>query len=228
MPHPQPQISRSKRALIMAAAVDLLLANGYERTSMDAVAAKAGVSKTTVYAHFSDKLELFHAVMAEAASDFALDLGSVVESRSVADPQEQLIIALIEVVKAASAPQLTAYFRVLISEIDRRSELQAIFERVQSGMPDVIRILASLIVEVADTRGYLVEDPERYAALLIRLTAPGTQFDTLVANFRPSDELLAAHIRLIVDIFFDGIGPKDNAERVAALPPVYVYPIRTL
>ncbi|AOS39329.1 hypothetical protein PHLH3_10710 [Pseudomonas sp. St386] len=228
MPHPQPQISRPKRALIMAAAVDLLLANGYERTSMDAVAAKAGVSKTTVYAHFSDKLELFHAVMAEAASDFAFDLGSVVESRSVADPQEQLIIALIEVVKAASAPQLTAYFRVLISEIDRRSELQAIFERVQSGMPDVIRILASLIVEVANTRGYRVEDPERYATLLIRLTAPGTQFDTLVANFRPSDELLAAHIRLIVDIFFDGIGPKNNEAKVATLPPVYVYPIRTL
>ncbi|AEA67129.1 hypothetical protein AK973_1241 [Pseudomonas brassicacearum] len=195
---------------------------------MDAVAAKAGVSKTTVYAHFSDKLELFHAVMAEAASDFAFDLGSVVESRSVADPQEQLIIALIEVVKAASAPQLTAYFRVLISEIDRRSELQAIFERVQSGMPDVIRILASLIVEVANTRGYRVEDPERYATLLIRLTAPGTQFDTLVANFRPSDELLAAHIRLIVDIFFDGIGPKNNEAKVATLPPVYVYPIRTL
>jgi len=228
MPHPRIQTSRSKRELIMAASVDLLLANGYERTSMDAVAAKAGVSKTTVYAHFSDKLKLFHAVMAEAASDFAIDLGCVVENRSVADPQEQLIIALIEVVKAASAPQLTAYFRVLIAELDRRSELQAIFEQVQSGMPDVIRILASLIVEVATTRGYRVEDPERYAALLIRLTAPGTQFDTLVSNFRPSDELLAAHVRLIVSIFFDGIGPKDGGEKVAALPPVYVYPIRTI
>jgi AcrR family transcriptional regulator len=228
MPRPQIQISRSKRELIMAAAVDLLLANGYERTSMDAVAAKAGVSKTTVYAHFSDKLKLFHAVMAEAASDFAIDLGCVVESRSVADPQEQLIIALIEVVKAASAPQLTAYFRVLIAELDRRSELQAIFEQVQSGMPDVIRILASLIVEVANTRGYRVEDPERYAALLIRLTAPGTQFDTLVSNFRPPDELLAAHVRIIVSIFFDGIGPKDGGGKVATLPPVYVYPIRTI
>lgn len=225
MPRPQIQISRSKRELIMAAAVDLLLANGYERTSMDAVAAKAGVSKTTVYAHFSDKLKLFHAVMAEAASDFAIDLGCVVENRSVADPQEQLIIALIEVVKAASAPQLTAYFRVLIAELDRRSELQAIFEQVQSGMPDVIRILASLIVEVATTRGYRIEDPERYAALLIRLTAPGTQFDTLVSNFRPSDELLAAHVRLIVSIFFDGIGPKDSDEKVAALPSAYLYPI---
>lgn len=228
MPHPQIQIPRSKRELIMAAAVDLLLANGYERTSMDAVAAKAGVSKTTVYAHFSDKLELFHAVMAEAASDFALDLGSVVESRSVADPQEQLTIALFEVVKAASAPQLTAYFRVLIAEIDRRNELRAIFEQVQLGMPDVVRILSSLIVKVAESRGYVIEAPERYATLLVRMTAPGTQFETLVSNFRPPDELLEEHVRLIVRIFFDGIGPKDAKEKVATLPPAYEYPIRTM
>lgn len=228
MPHPQIQIPRSKRELIMAAAVDLLLANGYERTSMDAVAAKAGVSKTTVYAHFSDKLELFHSVMAEAASDFALDLSSMVESRSVADPLEQLAIALFEVVKAASVPQLTAYFRVLIAEIDRRNELRAIFEQVQLGMPDVVRILSSLIVKVADSRGYVIEDPERYATLLVRMTAPGTQFDTLVSSFRPSDELLEGHVRLIVHIFFDGIGPKGDKEKVAKLPPDYEYPIRTM
>ncbi|MUO78873.1 TetR family transcriptional regulator [Agrobacterium vitis] len=226
MPHPRNKNSRSKRELIMAAAVDLLLANGYERTSMDAVAAKAGVSKTTVYAHFSDKLELFHAVMTHAASDFALDLGSVVESRSVADPLEQLTSVLLEVVKAASAPELTAYFRVLIAEIDRRSELQAMSEQVQSDMPDVIRIIASLIVKVAATRGYVVEDPERYATLLVRMTAPGTQFDILVANFRPSDEILAAHIGLIVRIFFDGIGPKDSDTKAVNLPPLYLYPIR--
>lgn len=225
MSRPRVQTSRSKRELVMAAAVDLLLANGYERTSMDGIAAKAGVSKTTVYAHFSDKLELFHAVMAQAASDFTIDLGNVLDNPSAADPEEQLAIVLIEVVKAASAPQLTAYFRVIIAEIDRRSELQAISDQVQSGMPDVIRILASLIVKVADARGFVVDEPERYAALLVRMTAPGTQFDTLVANFRPSDEVLEAHLRLVVRIFFNGIGPKKGEGKVAALPPGYVYPM---
>jgi TetR/AcrR family transcriptional regulator, mexJK operon transcriptional repressor len=220
------QNPRSKREFVMAAAVDLLLANGYERTSMDAIAAKAGVSKTTVYAHFSDKLQLFHAVMTKAASDFALDLSSVMDSQIVADPEEQLKIVLLEVVKAASAPELTAYFRVLIAEIDKRSELESISEQVQLRMPDVIRILASLIAKVANERGYNIQDPERYATLLVRLTAPGTQFDALVSNFRPPEELLAAHVRLIVDLFFDGIGPKNGEEKVAALPPIYVYPIQ--
>ncbi|WP_429923049.1 hypothetical protein [Agrobacterium vitis] len=99
-------------------------------------------------------------------------------------------------------------------------------DQVQSDMPDVIRIIASLIVKVATSRGYVVEDPERYATLLVRMTAPGTQFDILVANFRPSDEILAAHIGLIVSIFFDGIGPKDSDTKVVNLPPLYLYPIR--
>jgi hypothetical protein len=91
-------------------------------------------------------------------------------------------------------------------------------------MPDVIRIIAPLIAEVAKARGYDIEYPERYATLLIRLTAPGTQFDTLVTNFRPSNELLEAHVRLIVRIFFDGIGPKGAGGKALALPPFYVFP----
>lgn len=55
---------RSKRGSILDAAVELFLELGFDQTSMDAVAARAGVSKTTVYAHFGDKLELFRAVIA--------------------------------------------------------------------------------------------------------------------------------------------------------------------
>src|SRR2546426_11426938 len=48
-----------KRAAILEAAKCLFLSGGYEGTSMDAVAAEAGVSKLTVYNHFSDKETLF-------------------------------------------------------------------------------------------------------------------------------------------------------------------------
>ncbi len=48
-----------KRAAILGAAQDLFVANGFEHTSMDAVATRAGVSKLTVYSHFGDKASLF-------------------------------------------------------------------------------------------------------------------------------------------------------------------------
>jgi len=48
-----------KRAAILEAAKTLFLSRGFGATSMDAVAAGAGVSKLTVYNHFSDKDTLF-------------------------------------------------------------------------------------------------------------------------------------------------------------------------
>lgn len=48
-----------KRAAILDAAQDLFTEHGFEHTSMDAVASRAGVSKLTVYSHFGDKATLF-------------------------------------------------------------------------------------------------------------------------------------------------------------------------
>lgn len=52
----------AKRAAILDAGKRLFLESGFERTSMDAIAAAAGVSKITVYSHFQDKDTLFRAV----------------------------------------------------------------------------------------------------------------------------------------------------------------------
>lgn len=48
-----------KRAAILEAAKKLFPIKGFDGTSMDAVAAEAGVSKLTVYSHFRDKESLF-------------------------------------------------------------------------------------------------------------------------------------------------------------------------
>ena len=52
-----------KRQAILDAAKTLFLSKGYANTSMDAVAAEAGVSKLTVYSHFNDKETLFSAAV---------------------------------------------------------------------------------------------------------------------------------------------------------------------
>ena len=60
-----------KRAQIMAAASRLFLELGFERATVDAIAAAAGVSKLTVYSHFADKEGLFRAlIVAKCAEHF--------------------------------------------------------------------------------------------------------------------------------------------------------------
>jgi TetR/AcrR family transcriptional regulator, mexJK operon transcriptional repressor len=60
--------SEGKRAAVLDAAETLFLAEGYERTSVDAIAAWAGVSKRTVYDHYADKATIFLRVL-ERVSD---------------------------------------------------------------------------------------------------------------------------------------------------------------
>ncbi|RRR95837.1 TetR/AcrR family transcriptional regulator [Glycomyces terrestris] len=57
--------STQKRTAILSAARELFLTEGFDRSSVDAVAARAGVSKRTVYDYFGDKQTLLHAVFDE-------------------------------------------------------------------------------------------------------------------------------------------------------------------
>lgn len=58
----------AKREAILEAAKRLFLCNGYDGSSMEAIASEAGVSKLTVYSHFTDKETLFsEAVKAKCA-----------------------------------------------------------------------------------------------------------------------------------------------------------------
>ncbi|MFI0976369.1 TetR/AcrR family transcriptional regulator [Streptomyces sp. NPDC021093] len=55
--------STRKRAAILSAARELFLSDGFDRTSVDAIAARAEVSKRTVYDYFGDKQTLLRAVV---------------------------------------------------------------------------------------------------------------------------------------------------------------------
>ncbi|GLY94599.1 TetR/AcrR family transcriptional regulator [Actinoplanes sp. NBRC 103695] len=68
MPSPSKALregSAVKRAAILTAARELFLSDGFDRTSVDAVSARAGVSKRTVYDYFGDKQTLLQAVVAD-------------------------------------------------------------------------------------------------------------------------------------------------------------------
>ena len=57
-----------KRSSIKRAALKLFLRNGYEGTSVDDIAADAGVAKQTVYSHFRDKETLFRTLVGDLAN----------------------------------------------------------------------------------------------------------------------------------------------------------------
>jgi TetR/AcrR family transcriptional regulator of autoinduction and epiphytic fitness len=59
------RLTDRKRAAVLAAAIEEFLAAGFDATSMDRIAARAGVSKRTVYNHFPSKEALFAAILCQ-------------------------------------------------------------------------------------------------------------------------------------------------------------------
>jgi TetR/AcrR family transcriptional regulator of autoinduction and epiphytic fitness len=59
------RLTDRKRIAIIDAAIAEFRANGFEATSMDKIAATAGVSKRTVYNHFPGKDELFSEILTQ-------------------------------------------------------------------------------------------------------------------------------------------------------------------
>ncbi len=70
MTPPPARLTDRKRDAIVEAAIDEFRDNGFEITSMDRIAARAEVSKRTVYNHFPSKEELFAEIMERLWSRF--------------------------------------------------------------------------------------------------------------------------------------------------------------
>lgn len=116
-----------KRASIIAAATDLFTRSGYGAVSMDAIAAKAGVSKRTVYTHFPGKDVLFAAVMTrhcgKVSGGDAWELDPEVEPRKMLTDRGRRFLRLI------TSPEAVALFRTVTAEAERFPELgRAFFE----------------------------------------------------------------------------------------------------
>lgn len=80
---PDPRIERSRR-LILSAALDMLGELGYGGLTIEGVAARAGVGKSTIYRHWDGKLELIEDAVRLFRPDVAPPAGGPVRDRVVA------------------------------------------------------------------------------------------------------------------------------------------------
>jgi TetR/AcrR family transcriptional regulator, mexJK operon transcriptional repressor len=158
----EPRSIRKRRA-ILEAATTLFLRNGYRGTSMDEIAARAAVSKQTVYKHFADKEALFSAIVTaavDAAGDPVLeDTTTLAESDDLAADLRALARRQLG---SVLQPQLMQLRRLVIGEANRFPELgHAFYER---GAGRSTAALAAAL-ERLTARGLLrAHDPELAAA----------------------------------------------------------------
>lgn len=119
----------SKRQQILDGARAVFADQGYERASVDAIAARAGVSKATVYNHFADKQALFVAAVVELCDGLSGAVERCVPE-PVGDVAEVLQAIGERLMNVALSPPVVSLHRQAIAEAERIPEIgRMVFER---------------------------------------------------------------------------------------------------
>ncbi len=109
------------RQRILHVATELFLAEGYGSTSIEAVAARAGISKRTLYHRFDDKAALFAAVVHAIIEQIRPPAGvPLVEGTTLREVLRRLAGMIL---RAALSPQAIALHRLVMAESARFPEL---------------------------------------------------------------------------------------------------------
>ncbi|MFM0336754.1 TetR/AcrR family transcriptional regulator [Paraburkholderia fungorum] len=107
------RLTDRKRAAVISAAIEEFLAAGYDATSMDRIAARASVSKRTVYNHFPSKEALFAAILRQLWE--ASDTGEAPAYSSQRPLREQLLQLLLKKLSLLNDESFLALARVAIA-----------------------------------------------------------------------------------------------------------------
>lgn len=133
-------MSEDKLSAIFEAALELFAAHGYEKATMDGIAAKAKVAKGTIFYHYKSKEELFNH-MIKRGIDRLIDTISD-ELSTEADP----LVKLKEVIRVQTTllynhPQ---FFRILLSEVWGQQERQTM---IWEGLSAYFRLLEGVVAD---------------------------------------------------------------------------------
>jgi len=137
--------SAEKRQQILNSSGELFLTSGYSGCSMEMVAKHSGVSKQTVYSHFSNKEALFLAVIEDKCEEYQLD------DRHLEGADYSLLQVLrergLQIVKLLHDDQVIAIYRVIIGEVNSNPRVAELF--YQAGPKHSLEYLAKCFLKFA-------------------------------------------------------------------------------
>lgn len=201
-----------KQADILNAAHALFMEQGYGATSMDAIAASAGVSKRTIYSHFESKDGLFSAMMDVACARIGgADFAEGEDPEPTTCPRAFLERYGLGFVSIINSPEGLSVFRIVIHEAARFPDLVAAFYR--SGPARIERDLVAYLEAFAAAGAMRVDDPTYAAWLFVSMLKGRPHFERLLAMAEePTPAEAAAFVARVVDDFLKIYGAPTTVE----------------
>lgn len=194
----------AKRQAILDAAKILFLSHGYANTSMDAVASEAGVSKLTVYSHFTDKETLFSAAVVAKCEEqlpplfFELPEGTAVENvlLNIARGFHHLI----------NSDESVNLHRLIMALGVQDPKLSLIF--FEAGPQRMVQGMERLLTQIHDSGVLNIDLPRNAAEHFFCLIKGAGNFRLLYGCGEPlSEEASQSHIEEVVGLFMRAYKP---------------------
>ena len=193
-----------KRAAILEAAKHLFASQGLAETSMEAIAAEAGVSKLTLYSHFSRKEDLFQQAVTAKCEEhsppaaFEFKPGEPLRARLLA-----IADGFVGLVMSEDAMNL---YRMMAAEARGQGRLGKLF--YDAGPRRTLEQFAQLLITAHRAGEVEVHDPQRAAAHFFCLLKGTNHLRVMMGErTRPKRAETQAHIRDAVDVFLRAYAP---------------------
>ncbi|MBX7484135.1 TetR/AcrR family transcriptional regulator [Qipengyuania qiaonensis] len=146
----------AKREAVLTAAAKSFFEHGYAGSSIEQIAADAGVSKVTVYNRFGDKRSLFAAAVERECEQMRESM-KVPEIPS-GDLRDRLTAIAEAMVAFLSRPKMIQFERRVAAETEHEPAVGAAF--LAAGPHRMMRAFAALLAAMHDNGEIQVENPE--------------------------------------------------------------------
>jgi TetR/AcrR family transcriptional regulator, mexJK operon transcriptional repressor len=208
-------VSERKRDAIARAALTLFTIDGYERTSVDAIATEAGVSKRTVYSHYGDKETLFLSVVRETYEGMLTRISEIVDhvpwdrdlgaalTRCVTDITRSIV----------RSPERATLARLLITEAPHFPDVIDLLHT-----REIAPLIAVPLERLAATGQLTVTDGKQAAEHLAALTFGQVSTRSLMGTVPLGEEETARLITGGVQVFLRAYAPASASPAAAESP----------
>ncbi len=205
MPTPrrtQQERRAATRAALLVAATDAFGRDGYVGTSLDDVAAEAGVTKGAIYSNFDGKIDLFIAVVEEIDAAWLSVLAEVI--KETADDLPMMISRISDSLRDGLAPRdetslITQEARGLAA---RDADARA---RLATSQRDMLTKVEGVIATLTDLAGTTPTVPVADLAAIVIATATGLS-DLAMVDPEAGHRARIAMLPAIMGTFLGGNG----------------------
>jgi TetR/AcrR family transcriptional repressor of mexJK operon len=194
-----------KRQAILDAAKNLFVSNGYDGSSMDAIAAEAGVSKLTVYSHFTDKETLFCAAVKSKCEEQLPELFFELAQDA---PIENVLLTIGRSFNALiNSRESVELHRLMVTQATQNPKLSQLF--YEAGPQRLLNEMARLLSRAELTGKLRIDDPHCAADQFFSLVKGGANFCLLIGCGEPLHGAAAEqHVQNAVTMFMRAYRPN--------------------